>query len=139
MAIDPELLRQNKEAREKLRQEKEPTTQDLFNIKDTDDRDISVASQETKDSFEPIEVNNPLAFAFKLGVLDTARGIQQITGANVEKLKEEQRILNNLMRGPDGKKITAAYFAGAIVDPASWLIPFGKARSIYAMGRYGMV
>ena len=30
MAIDPELLRQNKEAREKLRQEKEPTTQDLF-------------------------------------------------------------------------------------------------------------
>ena len=139
MAIDPELVRQNKEARERLRQEKEPTTQDLFNIKDTDDRDISVASQETKDSFEPIEVNNPLAFAFKLGVLDTARGIQQITGANKEKLKEEQRILNNLMRGPDGKKITAAYFAGAIVDPASWLIPFGKARSLFAMGRYGMV
>jgi hypothetical protein len=87
MAIDPELLRQNKEAREKLRQEKEPTTQDLFNIKDTDDRDISVASQETKNSFEPIKVNNPLAFAFKLGVLDTFRGVQQITGANVERLK----------------------------------------------------
>ena len=80
MAIDLELVRQNEEARERLRQEKEPTTQDLFNIKDTDDRDISVASQETKDSFEPIEVNNPLSFAFKLGVLDTARGINKLQG-----------------------------------------------------------
>jgi len=138
MAIDSKLFKQLEQNVNEAEQEK-PTAQDLLNISDKDNRNISIASQETKDSFEPINVDNPLAFAFKLGVLDTARGIQQITGANKEKLKEEQRILNNLMRGPDGKKITAAYFAGAIIDPASWLIPFGKARSLFAMGRYGMV
>ena len=43
------------------------------------------------------------------------------------------------MRGPNGKWVTAAYFGGALLDPASWLIPFGKAKFLYQMGKYGMV
>jgi len=88
---------------------------------------------------EPVEVDNDLSYAFKLGITDTFRGVQQIAGANKEELKAEQKKLNELMKGPNGKKVAAAYFAGALLDPAGWLIPFGKAKYLYQMGKYGMV
>ena len=35
--------------------------------------------------------------------------------------------------------LTAAYFGGLVADPAGWLIPFAKARSIAKMAKYGLV
>ena len=111
----------------------------IFSLTDKEKENYSTATKETIDKIEPLNVDNPVAFAFKLGVTDTLRGVKQIAGADEEQMKAEQKYLNELMRGPDGGKVTAAYFAGAIIDPASWLIPFGKARNLLSMGKYGMV
>ena len=91
------------------------------------------------ESVDPPEVNNALGYAFKLGIADTYRGIKQISGVDKEQMKAEQQKLNQLMQGENGGWVTAAYFAGAILDPAGWLIPFGKAKTLYQMGKYGMV
>ena len=40
------------------------------------------------------------------------------------------------MRGPNGGYVMAAYFAGAILDPAGWLIPFGKAKNLASTQLY---
>ena len=88
---------------------------------------------------DPPEVDNAVAYAFKLGFADTFRGIKQIAGINEEEEKAKQKKLNELMQGPNGGWVTAAYFGGALLDPASWLIPFGKAKNLYQMGKYGMV
>ena len=88
---------------------------------------------------DPPEVDNAVAYAFKLGFADTFRGVKQIAGINEEEEKAKQKKLNELMRGPNGGWVTAAYFGGALLDPASWLIPFGKAKNLYQMGKYGMV
>ena len=94
------------------------------------------------------EVKNNIGFAFKLGILDTTRGIAQLTNAGKvipgesfdrKKMLEEQRQLRKIFEGPNGGAAKIAYFAGAILDPASWLIPFGKAKTLYQMGKYGMV
>ena len=79
--------------------------------------------------------------AFKLGILDTARGASQITGVGFDKqtMRKEQQQLVKSMQGEGGGAVKAAYFAGAILDPASWLLPFGKAKTLYTMGKYGMV
>lgn len=79
--------------------------------------------------------------AFKLGLLDTTRGVSQITGLGFDEkdMAREQRELVDAMQGENGNLVKAAYFAGAILDPASWLIPFGKAKTLYTMGKYGMV
>ena len=87
----------------------------------------------------PPEVNNKYAYAFKLGLADTLRGVKQMAGRDKEEMKAEQQKLNELMRGEDGGLVTLAYFGGALLDPAGWLIPFGKARNLYTMGKYGMV
>lgn len=133
MAIDKELEQRLLKKREEKLSEKSLTVTDVSqkNTFQADDKFIQ--------ELEPIEVDNPLAYAFKLGILDTYRGVKQMTGADKEQLKVEQQKLNELMRGKDGGKVAAAYFAGAIVDPAGWLIPFGKARTLYKMGKYGMV
>jgi hypothetical protein len=88
---------------------------------------------------DPPEVNNKYAYAFKLGLADTYRGVKQIAGKDKEEMKAEQRKLNELMRGEGGGLVTAAYFGGALLDPAGWLIPFGKAKTLYTMAKYGMV
>ena len=88
---------------------------------------------------DPPEVNNAIGYAFKLGALDTVRGVTQLTGFRKEELEAEQEKLKELMQGKNGSAVTAAYFAGLLLDPASWLIPFGKAKSLAQMGKYGMV
>ena len=91
------------------------------------------------DSVDPPEVDNAVGYAFKLGLTDTFRGAKQIANIDIKAEKAKQKKLNELMRGPNGKWVTAAYFGGALLDPASWLIPFGKAKFLYQMGKYGMV
>ena len=88
---------------------------------------------------DPPEVDNAIGYAFTLGLADTYRGVKQMVGANREEEKAKQKKLNELMRGENGGWVTAAYFGGALLDPAGWLIPFGKARTLYKMGKYGMV
>ena len=91
------------------------------------------------DSVDPPEVDNAVGYAFKLGLSDTYRGVKQIANLDIKAEKDKQKKLNELMRGPNGKWVTAAYFGGALLDPASWLVPFGKAKFLYQMGKYGMV
>tara|TARA_Y100001938_G_C8093938_1_gene436887 strand:- start:257 stop:3949 length:3693 start_codon:yes stop_codon:yes gene_type:complete len=82
-----------------------------------------------------------LGKAFRLGLLDTTRGVSQITGLGFDKeeMRREQQQLVKAMQGKNGGLIKAVYFAGAILDPASWLLPFGKAKTLYTMGKYGIV
>jgi hypothetical protein len=94
---------------------------------------------ENMESVDPPEVNNAYSFAFGLGLKDTYRGGKQILGIDKAQMKANQQKLNELMRGPNGGWVTAAYFAGAILDPAGWLIPFGKAKNIYSMAKTGVV
>lgn len=75
---------------------------------------------------DPPEVNNAIGYAFKLGALDTVRGVTQLTGFRKEELEAEQEKLKELMQGKNGSAVTAAYFAGLLLDPASWLIPLVK-------------
>ncbi len=92
---------------------------------------------------ENVDYNQKVSLgkAFKLGLLDTTRGISQITGVGFDKqkMRKEQQELVKAMQGKNGGLIKAVYFAGAILDPASWLLPFGKAKTLYTMGKYGMV
>lgn len=69
------------------------------------------------EAVDPPEVNNAVGYAFKLGIADTFRGAKQIIGADKEKMKAEQQKLNELMQGENGTMVTAAYFAGALLDP----------------------
>lgn len=94
---------------------------------------------------EEMDVSNysraqAIAFATRLGATDTIRGASQLTGYGAEETKKEQLMLNELMRNEEyGGYVTAAYFGGLIADPAGWIIPFAKARSIYKMAKYGLV
>lgn len=94
---------------------------------------------ENMSPIDPPEVNNAYSFAFGLGLKDTYRGVKQIAGLDKAQMKANQQKLNELMRGPNGGYVMAAYFAGAILDPAGWLIPFGKAKNLASMARMGMV
>ena len=81
-----------------------------------------------------------VAFAARLGATDTIRGVSQFTGLGGEETKKEQLMLNQLMKSKEyGGTVTAAYFGGLVADPAGWLIPFAKARSIAKMAKYGLV
>jgi hypothetical protein len=96
-------------------------------------------------TLEEMDVSNytrgqAVAFAARLGATDTVRGASQLTGIGEEETKKEQLMLNQLMKNKDyGGYVTAAYFGGLIADPAGWIIPFAKARSIYKMAKYGLI
>ena len=91
------------------------------------------------EEYEDLSKKSDLGFAFKLGLLDTYRGVKQIAGFDEAEMRREQNELVKRMQGENGGLVKAAYFAGALLDPASWLIPFGKARTLWQMGKYGMV
>ena len=138
--VQPELS--DKEKRKKLledfRNEKSTSTylSDTIPQKRIVDDDDFINNLE---SVDPPEVSNAIGYAFKLGLLDTWRGGKQILGFSEEEMRAEQKKLRQLMEGENGGWVTAAYFGGAILDPAGWLIPFGKAKTLFQMGKYGMV
>jgi len=80
-----------------------------------------------------------ITYSAKIGFLDTYRGAKQIAGLDVEEEKANQEKLNEYMNDPKfGGWATAAYFGGAILDPAGWLIPATKAKTIGKMALYGL-
>ena len=89
-----------------------------------------------------VDLWNKIAFATKLGFTDTYRGVKQIASIDKEEMKAEQEKLYKYMENPDGSTnyaVAAAYFGSAILDPAGWLIPVTKARTLYKAAKYGFV
>ena len=88
-----------------------------------------------------------IAFATKLGFFDTVRGVSQITDTslgfgNKKQMQDDQKKLYEYMENEDGSTnymVAAAYFGSAILDPAGWLIPVTKARTLYKAAKYGFV
>ena len=81
-------------------------------------------------------------FAAGIGFFDTYRGVKQLAGVDLEKMKEDQKKLYEYMENPDGSTnymVAAAYFGSALLDPAGWLIPVTKARTLYKAAKYGFV
>ena len=94
---------------------------------------------------EDVALSKKVGNAFYLGFIDTARGVNQMSGGNLlgasslEELREQQKKLYEDFDGPGGYLVAAAYFGGAILDPAGWLLPVTKAKTLYSMAKYGFV
>ena len=81
-----------------------------------------------------------VAYASQLGFTDTYRGLKQIGGFEEEKMKADQENLYEFMKNPDGSTnwgVAGAYFGSAILDPAGWLLPVTKAKTLYQMAKWG--
>ena len=107
---------------------------------------LTALGEKTEDLVEDIDGDSELwkkvAFATQLGFFDTYRGVKQISGVDTEKMKADQKKLYQFMENPDGSTnyaVAAAYFGSAILDPAGWLLPITKARTLYKAAKYGFV
>tara|TARA_R100001594_G_scaffold142703_1_gene189867 strand:+ start:1378 stop:5073 length:3696 start_codon:yes stop_codon:yes gene_type:complete len=107
---------------------------------------ISGLAEKTEDLVEDIDGDSEqwqkVAYASQLGFFDTYRGIKQITGFDEEKMKADQEKLYEFMKNPDGSTnwgVAGAYFGSAILDPAGWLLPVTKAKTLYNMAKWGFV
>ena len=107
---------------------------------------LTAIGEKTEDLVEDIDGDSELwkkvAFATQLGFFDTYRGVKQISGIDTEKMKADQKKLYEFMENPDGSTnyaVAAAYFGSAILDPAGWLLPITKAKTLYAAAKYGFV
>ena len=88
---------------------------------------------ETNERWEAIKFN------FTGGLADTYRGGKQILGLDKEEEEAKQAKINKYMNDPRfGGSATAAYFAGAILDPVGWLLPASKAKTVGKMAAYGL-
>jgi hypothetical protein len=103
-------------------------------------------AEKTEDLVDDIDEDSTnlkkIAYAAQLGFFDTYRGGKQILGIDAEKMKADQKKLYEFMQDEDGSTnygVAAAYFGGAILDPAGWLLPITKAKSLYAAAKYGFV
>ena len=107
---------------------------------------LTALGEKTEDLVEDIDGDSELwkkvAFATQLGFFDTYRGVKQISGIDTEKINADQKKLYEFMENPDGSTnyaVAAAYFGSAILDPAGWLLPITKARTLYKAAKYGFV
>ena len=107
---------------------------------------LTGVAETTEDMVEDIDGDSELwkkvAFATQLGFFDTYRGVKQISGLDTEKMKADQKKLYEFMENPDGSTnyaVAAAYFGSAILDPAGWLLPITKAKTLYVAAKYGFV
>ena len=76
----------------------------------------------------------------RIGFLDTARGIGQLTDSDFagteEEMAEQQANLHEAMDDPDyGGSVKAAYFGGLIADPVMWLFPLGRLKQVGTLGK----
>lgn len=133
-----DLYRNTSSYKDLMKSETQPKVQNEEEIQKAVDSSILKQASEYSQ-------RDAIGFAAKLGATDTYRGIKQLTGVggflgvdSVTKEEEKQQVLNQLMKNPDwGGQVRAAYMGGLFVDPAGWLIPFAKARSIGKMAYYG--
>jgi hypothetical protein len=107
---------------------------------------ITAMAEKTEDLVEDIDGDSELwkkvAFATQLGFTDTWRGVKQITGFEEEQMKADQKKLYEFMENPDGSTnwaVAGAYFGSAILDPAGWLLPITKAKTLYQAAKFGFV
>jgi len=122
--------------------------QGFFNLSQEQQQQMLFDSMQTqpvqKSLQQPQEDENTtrweaMKFAGKKGFFDTYRGAKQLLGLDVEEEEANQEQLNKYMNDPNfGGWATGAYFAGAILDPAGWLIPATKAKTLGKMAMYGM-
>ena len=111
-------------------------------INDPDPFEHLLPQDEKEDIDGDTELWDKIAYATKLGFTDTYRGVKQMTGFDKDQMKAEQEKLYRYMENPDGSTnwaVAGAYFGSAILDPAGWLIPVTKARTLYKAAKYGFV
>lgn len=76
-----------------------------------------------------------IAFATKLGTLDTFRGAKQLIGFDRVHSAREQRKLKALMENEEfGDEVKYAYYGGMILDPVAWLLPAAKVAQAGKLG-----
>ena len=66
-----------------------------------------------------------------MGIMESVHGVTQMAGFKEEELKEKYELLKRYQNHPEhGGKVTAAYFAGMVLDPVGWALPVSKLRHI---------
>ena len=98
--------------------------------------------EKLEDIDDDTELWQKVKFAAGLGFTDTYRGVKQMAGFDEEKMKADQKKLYEYMQNEDGSTnwaVASAYFGSALLDPAGWLIPVTKARTLYKAAKYGFV
>ena len=90
--------------------------------------------------YEEETLADKVAFATRLGVTDTYRGVKQLFKIDKEQMEEEQKRLNRYIQDPEyGGTILAAYTAGLFGDPVGWAIPGMKAKNAWSAAKAGML
>ena len=77
-----------------------------------------------------------IKYAAGLGLADTWRGLNQIADFETDEMAESQRVLNSLI-DKYGNSVLGTYFGGMIMDPAGWLLPATKAKTVAKMAAWG--
>ena len=124
------------------------TPDDKYQLKEQDLFNDLIPEEEQDKSLTKLYTDPDTEFgvgdAFILGLTDTIRGVTQFAGGEKvffmdEDLKTQQAKLNAALQGEGGGLIAAAYFGGALLDPATWLIPVLRGKTLYKMALSGGV
>jgi len=124
------------------------TPDDKYELKEKGLFDDLLPEEEQEKSLTKLYTDPDTEFgigdAFVLGLTDTIRGVTQFAGGEKvffmdDDLKTQQAKLNAALQGEGGGLIAAAYFGGAILDPATWLIPVLRGKTLYKMALSGGV
>ena len=124
------------------------TPDDKYELKEKGLFDDLLPEGEQEKSLTKLYTNPDTEFgigdAFLLGLTDTVRGVTQFAGGEKvffmeDDLKTQQANLNAALQGEGGGLIAAAYFGGALLDPATWLIPVLRGKTLYKMALSGGV
>jgi hypothetical protein len=108
-------------------------------VQNAEDTDNPFLKYLPKQKLESTSLLQDISFATRLGFTDTYRGVKQLSGIDKENLKKEQRDLYAKMQGENGGWIAAAYFGSSILDPAGWLLPVTKIKTLYQLAKYGFI
>ncbi len=66
-----------------------------------------------------------------MGIMESVHGVTQMAGFKEEEMREKYELLKQYQDHPEhGGKVTAAYFAGMVLDPVGWALPVSKLRHI---------
>ena len=85
-------------------------------------------------------VADKAAFAARLGMLDTYRGVKQLFNIQEDEMAEDMAKLNEYIANPEyGGTILAAYTGGLFGDPVGWLIPGMKAKNLWSATKAGLM